>query len=116
MQPPTTAASELRPQYTPPAGPPQAQETAPPPPPARRPFALTTSETHRAGSLPFSWKMTRLGAAAVVATLAVLLVGAYLQNRANLVELHGQRLAAIAKSALVSIPAESLDVINSRGK
>jgi methyl-accepting chemotaxis protein len=60
--------------------------------------------------------MARLGAAAVMATLAVLLVGAYRQNRANLVELHGQRLAAIAKSALVSIPAESLDVIAARGK
>ena len=59
--------------------------------------------------------MTALGAAAIITTLIVLLVPVYFQGRASLSNLHGQRLAAIAKSAVVSIPAESLDVIASRG-
>ena len=77
---------------------------------------LATVDTKGAGSLPFSWKMAALGAAAIITTLIVLLVPVYFQGRASLSNLHGQRLAAIAKSAAVSIPAESLDAIAARGE
>jgi methyl-accepting chemotaxis protein len=69
-----------------------------------------------AGYLPFSSKLAALGAAAVFTTLFVLLVPVYLQGRANSTRLHGLRLSAIARSAAVSLPAESLDVIGTRGQ
>ena len=57
--------------------------------------------------------MAGVSAAAVLLTLAVLLVPLYLQSRDSLSSVHGQRLAAIARSASVLVTPESLDVIAS---
>ncbi|HKG95529.1 MAG TPA: methyl-accepting chemotaxis protein [Gemmatimonadaceae bacterium] len=44
-------------------------------------------------------------------TAVTMLVGTYWQVAGTIERLHGQRLAAVARSASVAIPAESLDVI-----
>ena len=78
--------------------------------------SLIGVEPRGPGYLPFSTKMAALGAAAVFATLIVLLIPVYYQGRANSTRLHGLRLSAIARSAAVALPAESLDVIGARGQ
>jgi methyl-accepting chemotaxis protein len=55
--------------------------------------------------------MAAISAAAVVVTLFALVVPIYLQNRSALTEVHAARLLAVARSAAVTIPAESLDVV-----
>ena len=60
--------------------------------------------------------MTALGAAAIITKLMGTAVAFRRCGRAKLSALHGERLAAVAKSAGVSIPAESLDVIALQGK
>ena len=62
-------------------------------------------------ALKFRYKLAGVSAAAVFITLLLLLIPVWLQSRAQLADLHGQRLAAVAQSASVAIPAESLDVI-----
>ena len=59
--------------------------------------------------------MASSSAAAVLATLLVLFAPVYLQGRKNLVELHGERLSAVARSATIGVAAESLDVIATPG-
>jgi methyl-accepting chemotaxis protein len=59
--------------------------------------------------------MASLSAVGVLATLLVLLVPIYFQNRKNLIELHGERLFAVARSATVGVHADSLDVIATPG-
>ena len=54
-------------------------------------------------------------AAAVLAALVVLVVPVYLQARAGLIELQGQRLEAIARTAGAAMSADSLDVVASGG-
>ena len=44
-------------------------------------------------------------------TVAIVLLPIYLQATGALAQLHGQRLAAVARSASVAIPADSLDVV-----
>ena len=61
--------------------------------------------------LPFRFKLAFISAAAVFMTLVLLLGPVYHQNRGSLTQLHGQRLSAVARSAAVAVPAESLDVI-----
>ena len=72
---------------------------------------LSSSLGARASRLPFRWKMAGVSAAAVLLTLIVVLLPVYMRSRDNLAEVHGQRLAAIARSTSVAISAESLDVI-----
>jgi methyl-accepting chemotaxis protein len=55
--------------------------------------------------------MAGVSAAAVLLTLVVVLLPVYTRSRDNLAEVHGQRLAAIARSTSVAISADSLDVI-----
>ena len=55
--------------------------------------------------------MAGVSAAAVLLTLIVVLLPVYMRSRDNLAEVHGQRLAAIARSTSVAISADSLDVI-----
>ena len=62
--------------------------------------------------LPFRFKMAGIAAVAVVITLLFMLVPIFLRSRAQLVELHGARLSAIAQSASVAIHGDSLDVIS----
>ena len=59
--------------------------------------------------------MASLSAVVVLATLLVLLIPVYLQGRTNLIRLHGERLFAVARSATVGVPADSLDVIATPG-
>ena len=63
--------------------------------------------------IPFRWKVASISSVAVLLTLVIVLTPTYLTGREKLTELHTQRLAAIARSASVTIPAESLDVIAS---
>src|SRR5687768_5354091 len=116
MLPPTRVAGEFRPEYSRSGVTPQAR---PDPSPAsrntRKPF-LPTVNVRTSGYLPFSWKLAALGATAVFATLLVLLWPVYLQGRENSTKLHGLRLAAIARSAAISLDADSLDVIGARGQ
>ncbi|GAC1694112.1 MAG: hypothetical protein NVS9B3_12350 [Gemmatimonadaceae bacterium] len=55
--------------------------------------------------------MARVSATAGVAARAVALIPIYLASRESLTALHGERLTAIARSAVVAFPADSLDVI-----
>ena len=55
--------------------------------------------------------MAGVSAAAVLLTLIVVLVPVYARTRDNLAQVHGQRLAAIARSTSVAISADSLDII-----
>src|SRR5688500_3787780 len=55
--------------------------------------------------------MAGVSAAAVLLTLIVVLLPLYTRSRDNLADVHGQRLAAIARSTSVAISADSLDVI-----
>ena len=66
-------------------------------------------------SIPFRWKLASVSAAAVLMTLVFLLVPVYFHDRDSLSQLQGERLYAVARSATVSIPAESLDVIATSG-
>jgi methyl-accepting chemotaxis protein len=52
-----------------------------------------------------------MSTASVLITLVVLLIATYFQAQKSLTALHGERLMAIARSAAVTIPAESLDVV-----
>src|SRR5688572_10757395 len=116
MLPPTRVAGEIRPEYSLSGVTPQARPSEPPAPRKPRSAFLTTVDVRASGYLPFSWKLAALGAAAVLATLLVLLWPVYLQGRENSTKLHGLRLAAIARSAAISLDADSLDVIGARGQ
>lgn len=63
------------------------------------------------GRLPFRIKMAAISAAAVIVTLVALVVPIYVQNRSALTDLHAERLLAVARSAAVTIPSDSLDVV-----
>jgi methyl-accepting chemotaxis protein len=60
--------------------------------------------------------MALISAIAVLATLALVLTPVYVAGRHRLTQLNAHRLSAIAASATVAIPAESLDVIATRGQ
>src|SRR5688500_5111028 len=59
--------------------------------------------------------MAATSAAAVVVTLAALVVPIYLQNRAALTDLHAERLLTVARSAAVTSPPASLDGVSEAG-
>ncbi len=65
----------------------------------------------RFSALPFRWKMALISVGTVLATLVLVISPLYWASRDTLVSLNGRRLRAIAASAGVSIPAESLDVV-----
>ncbi len=60
--------------------------------------------------------MTIISAAAVLATLVLVLTPVYLASRSTLTTLNAQRLSAIAASAAVSIPASAVDSIAAHGR
>jgi len=60
--------------------------------------------------------MALITATAVLATLALVLTPVYIAGRRKLTQLNARRLDAIAASASVAIPPESLDVIATRGQ
>ncbi len=64
--------------------------------------------------LPFHWKTALISAAAVLGTLVLVLIPVYYAGVAQLADLHGRRLQAIAASASVAIPAESIAVLGAQ--
>ena len=60
--------------------------------------------------------MALITATAVLLTLALVLTPVYVAGRHKLTQLNAHRLSAIAASASVAIPPESLDVIAARGQ
>ena len=69
---------------------------------------LETSPRARRSILPFRWKLAAACAAAVLAALVVIVVPIYLQARTGLLQLHGLRLQAIARTTGASIPGDSI--------
>lgn len=65
--------------------------------------------------VPYRIKLAGVSVFSVVVTLATLLVPVYRQQRADLVDLQGQRLDAIARSTAAAVVAESLDVVARAG-
>ena len=66
--------------------------------------------------LPLRWKMAIISAAAVLATLVLVLTPVYVASRSTLTTLNAQRLSAIAASAAVAIPASAVDSIATFGR
>jgi len=65
---------------------------------------------------PFRLKMAAISAAAVVLTLAVIMVPVYVSSRNQLAKVHGDRLLGIARGATLVVSAESLDVVAAKGQ
>ncbi|MDE3127458.1 MAG: methyl-accepting chemotaxis protein [Gemmatimonadota bacterium] len=65
---------------------------------------------------PFRLKMAAISAAAVVLTLAVIMVPVYVATRTQLAKVHGDRLLGIARGARLVVSAESLDVVARSGE
>ena len=65
---------------------------------------------------PFRLKMAAISAAAVVLTLAVIMVPVYLGTRSQLDKVHGDRLLGIARGATLVVSADSLDAIAAGGQ
>ena len=80
-----------------------------PPRPPRPP--LRSGAVSRTAGLPFRIKLAIVSGAVVAVTLAIVLLPIYWQAKGAMTRLHGQRLAAIARTASIAIPAESLDVV-----
>src|SRR5688572_27688532 len=72
---------------------------------------LSWSFSSWASRQPFRRKMVALTAAAVIATLVLVLTPIYFAGRERLTALNAMRLSAIARSAAVAIPSDSIDVI-----
>ncbi len=72
---------------------------------------LTRAPGSWVSRLPFRWKMALISVAAALGTLVLVLIPVYLAGVAQLADLHGRRLQAIAASAVVAIPADSVRVL-----
>src|SRR5262249_81954 len=66
--------------------------------------------------LPFRVKMAAISAAAVLLTLAVILIPVYVGSRDTLTRVQGERLLSIARSATVSLSGETVDSVWSDGQ
>ncbi len=73
--------------------------------------SLDTPPRPRSSVLPFRWKLAAACAAAVLAALVVLVVPIYLQARSGLLQLHGQRLEAIARTSGASLSGDSIQAL-----
>lgn len=60
--------------------------------------------------LPFRVKMAGISAAAVLATLIVILIPVYVESRDTLTRAHGERLLSIARAAAAVVSGDSIDV------
>jgi methyl-accepting chemotaxis protein len=63
----------------------------------------------RRAALPFRWKLAATISGVVLATVLVLLVPVYLQTRADITQLQGQRLWAITRSVAASLNSADID-------
>ena len=68
----------------------------------------------RARNIPFRFKLAGLVGFAVLVTLVTVLVPVYRQQRTDLIQLQGERLAAIARTTAAALPADALDTIAGR--
>lgn len=75
---------------------------------------ITTSSLRAATGVPFRLKMAGISAAAVIVTLAVVLIPVYILSRDLLTQVLGEQVAAVTRSTSVAISAEALDQINER--
>jgi methyl-accepting chemotaxis protein len=73
-------------------------------------------DTRGAIRFPFRLKMAAISAAAVVLTLAVIMVPVYVTMRSQLAKVHGDRLLGIARGATLVVNADSLDAVAARGQ
>src|SRR5689334_2730871 len=76
--------------------------------------SITTSSLRAATGVPFRIKMAGISAAAVIVTLAVILVPVYILSRDLLTQVLGEQVAAVTRSTSVAISADSLDRIADR--
>jgi methyl-accepting chemotaxis protein len=77
--------------------------------------SITTSTLRAATGVPFRIKMAGISAAAVIVTLAVILIPVYILSRDLLTQVLGEQVAAVTRSTSVAISADSLDRIAERG-
>src|SRR2546423_2181641 len=75
----------------------------------------TTSSLRAATGVPFRIKMAGISAAAVIVTLAVVLVPVYILSRDLLTQVLGEQVTAVTRSTSVAISGDSLDRIAERG-
>ena len=66
--------------------------------------------------LSFRVKMAAISAAAVVVTLAVILIPVYVESRDMLTRVHGERLLSIVRSTAVAVPGDSLASVGAGGQ
>ncbi|HEU4611318.1 MAG TPA: methyl-accepting chemotaxis protein, partial [Kofleriaceae bacterium] len=76
---------------------------------------VSSSSLRAATGVPFRIKMAGISAAAVIVTLAVILVPVYTLSRDLLTQVLGEQVAAVTRSTSVAIDADSLDRITRRG-
>ena len=76
-----------------------------------RPSSVPVSAPSRVNGLSFRWKLALANALVVGTVLTAVLLPAYREAQEARTRLHGQRIAAIARSASLAIAAESLDVV-----
>ena len=76
--------------------------------------SITTSSLRAATGVPFRIKMAGISAAAVIVTLAVILIPVYILSRDLLTQVLGEQVAAVTRSTSVAISADSLDRIAGR--
>src|SRR5947208_13579017 len=79
------------------------------------PLTTTASSLRAATGMPFRIKMAGISAAAVVVTLAVILVPVYTLSRDLLTQVLGEQVTAVTRSTSVAIFGDSLDRIADRG-
>src|SRR5690349_25144141 len=76
---------------------------------------MTTSPLRAASGVPFRIKMAGISAAAVIVTLAVMLIPVYILSRDLLGQVLGEQVTAVTRSTSVAISGDSLDLIAARG-
>src|SRR5256885_7071120 len=79
------------------------------------PLTTTASSLRAATGMPFRIKMAGISAAAVVVTLAVILVPVYILSKDLLGQVLGEQVTAVTRSTSVAISGDSLDLIAERG-
>src|ERR1051326_9473020 len=74
-----------------------------------------TAALRNATGVPFRIKMAGISAAAVLVTLAVVLMPVYILSKDLLTQALGERVTAVTRSTSVAISGDSLDRIAERG-
>jgi len=77
--------------------------------------SITTSSLRAATGVPFRIKMAGISAAAVIVTLAVVLIPVYLLSKQLLTQVLGEQVTAVTRSTSVALSGDSLDLIAEHG-